>query len=234
MKNLAAAILLAGVAQYAFGGEPFVVGARFTEPTDRYAHGVLGDAIEWGTLEIHLSDETTLRVVLPPERVFEDLEPRLVELDRVPGPEVIVVESHASFGARLSVYGSRGFIASNDWIGRPNRWLAPVGAADIDGDGHIEIAFVDRPHLARAFTVLRFRDRSFEMVARIGPLTNHRIGQDFISGGVRDCGSGPEFVVASADWSTIVGVRWQSEELVARNIRPHLGRASFVDALNCR
>jgi hypothetical protein len=42
--------------------------------------------------------------------------------------------------------------------------------------------------------------------ARLAGLTNHRIGDDFISGGVRDCGAGPELILASRDWTRVIGV----------------------------
>ena len=110
-----------------------VVSARYLEPTDRYAHGVLGDAIEWGTLEIRLKDNTRRRLVLPESRVFEDLEPRLFDVDLDGDLEVIVIESSATQGARLSIYDENGLLAANPYIGTRNRWLAPVGAADLDG-----------------------------------------------------------------------------------------------------
>jgi hypothetical protein len=46
-------------------------------------------------------------------------------------------------------------LASTPWIGQRFRWLAPVAAADLDGDGAMELAYVDRPHLARTLRVWR-------------------------------------------------------------------------------
>ena len=42
--------------------------------------------------------------------------------------EVIVVESDMSRGARLAIYDTVGLVSSTDFIGTPNRWLAPVGS----------------------------------------------------------------------------------------------------------
>ena len=36
--------------------------------------------------------------------------------------------------------------AATPFIGTPRRWLAPVGVADLDGDGRAEIAYVETPH----------------------------------------------------------------------------------------
>ena len=58
-----------------------ITSASYGAPTDRYAHGVLGDAIEWGTLELKSVAGPTYKIVLPQTRVFEDTEPRLVDID---------------------------------------------------------------------------------------------------------------------------------------------------------
>ncbi|NVO54840.1 VCBS repeat-containing protein [Rhodobacteraceae bacterium B1Z28] len=206
-----------------------IISARYTEPTTRYAHGVLGDAIEYGALEIRVEDTSpqhntfatdllyipsihTVTVRLPSDRVFEDLMPRLVEIDQSGMPKVLVVETQEDAGAQLAIYNALGHkIATTPHIGTRNRWLAPIGAADLDGDGNVEIAYIDRPHLAKTLRIWRFEDGSFNEIATLHGLTNHRIGEDFITGGIRDCGTSPELIVASADWQKIVSVRYDGE-----------------------
>lgn len=227
-----AAVLLLALAAPAAAGES-ITAARYDEPTTRYAHGVLGDAIEYGALTLDTSEGRRLRFVLPEERVFEDLEPRLADLDGDARPEVIVVESHRDFGARLAVWGTGGLAAATDWIGRPNRWLAPVGAADLDGDGTMDIAFVDRPHLAKTVRIFSWRDATLTEVARARGYSNHRIGEDFISGGIRDCGDGPEMVVARGDWSGIVALRWTGEGFAETSLSDETTPAAFAAALAC-
>jgi len=85
-----------------------ITGAEFAAPTSRYDHAILGDAIEWGALVFDLADGRRLRVTLPESRVFEDLAPRLQDLDGDGAPEVMVVETDLARGARLSVYGEGG------------------------------------------------------------------------------------------------------------------------------
>lgn len=212
-----------------------ILSAKYADPTDRYDHGVLGDAIEWGTLEVRLKGAKKRRFVLPQERVFEDLEPRVVDLDGDGNPEVITVESHIHFGARLSIWDADGFVTSNEWIGQRNRWLAPVGAIDIDKDGYTEIGFVDRPHLARELAIYRYRDRNLEFVISLLPFTNHKIGEDFITGGVRNCtGNRPEFIVASGDWKNVMAVEWANGQPRPYRLRPNRGAESFERALNCQ
>lgn len=209
-----------------------ILSAEYTTPTDRYAHGVLGDAIEWGALQI-TTDAGERIFTLPQTRVFEDVAPRLADLDGDGSVEVIVVETLASEGAQLAVYDETGKIAATPHIGRTNRWLAPIGAADLDGDGATEIAYIDRPHLAKTLRVWRFADGALEPVADLAGLTNHRIGERDIGGGVRDCGDGPEMITASADWSLVMATVLENGKLNSRALGRHVDRGSFVTALSC-
>jgi hypothetical protein len=210
-----------------------VAGASYAAPTDRYDHGILGDAVEWGRLDLTGEDGRSVRIDLPPDRVFEDTAPRLADLDGDGAAEVIAVESDLALGARLSVYGMGGLIAATPFYGRPYRWLAPLGAADLDGDGRVEIALVDRPHLARILRVLRLEDGKLREIAELGGLTNHRIGESDIGGGIRDCGQGAEIVLADADWRQVMAVRLADGALSARALGPYRGRSSFAQALDC-
>jgi hypothetical protein len=212
-----------------------ITSARYTDPTTRYAHGVLGDAVEWGALELVLSDGQTLRAVLPERLVFEDLEPRLADLDGDGAPEVITVESDRDRGARLAVWGPEGRITATPHIGQRNRWLAPIGAADMDGDGTVEIAYVDRPHLAKLLRIWRYDPaaRALVEVAEAAGHTNHRIGWDFIAGGLRDCGAGPEWITADAGWQNVLATRLERGAPVSRVIGAYSGPDSLDSALTC-
>ncbi|MCU0828645.1 MAG: VCBS repeat-containing protein [Tabrizicola sp.] len=207
MRILALALaVLAGPTLAEVSVSPRILAARLAEPTDRYGHAVLGETPEWGAIQIDtVRGSVTIR--LPETRVFEDIEARLADLDGDGGPEVIVVESDLSLGASLAVYGPKGKIAATQFIGQSNRWLAPAGIADFDGDGRVEIAYVDRPHLLGELVYVRLEGDRLVETLRLPGLTNHRIGDDFISGGVRDCGKGPELILASKDWSRVLRVR---------------------------
>lgn len=210
-----------------------IASAEYAEPTTRYAHGVLGDDVEYGTLALTLDDGSGVTIQLPQDRVFEDLAPRLVDVDQDGNAEVVVIESSASEGARLSIYDENGLVAATPHIGRSNRWLAPIGAADLDGDGHIELAYIDRPHLAKTLRVWRYKDGQLTQVASLPGLTNHRIGWDFIVGGIRDCGDGPEMITASGNWFENVATTFQNGELQSRVIGRYNGYESLNAALSC-
>ncbi|WP_050602628.1 VCBS repeat-containing protein [Ruegeria sp. 6PALISEP08] len=211
--------------------------AKFTEPTTRYAHGVLGDNVEYGALELRVqntdSNLKTVTIRLSEDRVFEDLAPRLLDIGADGTPEAIVVESQDQLGAQLSIYDASGKkVAATPHIGTRFRWLAPIGAADLDGDGHVEIAYIDRPHLAKTLRIWRFKDGGLTEIAALPGLTNHKIGEDFISGGLRICDDHPELIVASADWARIISVSYKDGWHVT-DLGPLKRRDNLSSALNC-
>ncbi len=211
--------------------------AWYDGPTTRYAHGVLGDAIEATELHAYTPEPAapcaTQSLTLPPELVFEDTAPRLADLDGDGRLEIITVQSHQRLGAQLAIYGfaddgqTLRQIAATPFIGRSNRWLAPLGAADLDGDGAMEIAYIDRPHLARTLRVWRYlpgnagQAAHLVEVANAQGLTNHRIGDPSIPGGLRDCTDGLEMITANANWSRVMATRLTpAGNLESRDIGP--------------
>ena len=162
--------------------------AQFIEPTNRYPHNVLGDLPGFGALEVRLAGGTSLRLVLPESRVFEDISPRLWDIDGDGIPEIVVVESDQRLGARLTAWtvqrtadGTHTVVlrAAGDFIGTRFRWLAPVGMADFTGDGRPEIAYVAMPHLAHRLVLVRLDGARFLPVAQLDGISNHRIGEAF-------------------------------------------------------
>ncbi|MCK0103427.1 VCBS repeat-containing protein [Pseudohalocynthiibacter sp. F2068] len=210
-----------------------IISARYAEPTTRYGHGILGDAIEHGALRLRLADGQRVIIRLPDTHVFEDTAPRLADVDNDGTPEVIVVETDVARGASLAIYDETGKVAETRHIGRPNRWLAPVGAADLDGDGYVEIAYVDRPHLAKLLKIWRFRDGKLEQVAEISGLTNHQIGQREISGGVASCPDEPVLVTANANWTKVMATSFRNGAYVSVPVADFSGPTSFENAAVC-
>ncbi len=154
--------------------------AWLTEPTTRYAHGVLGDAIEAGGLAVETADRRTLHLRLPADSVFEDRYPRLADIDGDGEDEILVVRSYLDRGAVLAVIkaGADGLkiAAETPALGRPNRWLNPVGAADFDGDGRVEIALVETPHIGGVLKLYRPRDGGLTAAISRTGVSSHAIG----------------------------------------------------------
>ncbi|WP_417516043.1 FG-GAP repeat domain-containing protein [Minwuia sp.] len=154
--------------------------AWLAEPTDRYRHGILGDRIEAGALMAELRGGRVLGLRLPETSVFEDRQVRLADFNGDGTDELVVVESSLTEGAALAVYGIREgrlqLIARDAWIGTANRWLNPAGIADFDGDGALEIAVVETPHIGGTLRLLRPEGRKMTLVAERWGFSNHAIG----------------------------------------------------------
>lgn len=231
------AILVAGALALATPASADVIlGASYDAPTDRYPHAALGDDIEWGALILSVrgaEGTRQVRMELPRSMVFEDTEPRLADIDGDGEPEVITVESDQDRGARLAVWGPEGRIAATSFIGTRFRWLAPVGAADLDGDGRIEIAYVDRPHLAKTLRIVRQDGDRLVPVASHPGLSNHRYGVPFIEGGIASCDAGPMIFTADGAWQQIVATRLVEGQLLSMPVAPYDGPESFAGFLSC-
>ena len=216
---------------------PWPLSASLSDPTDRYPHGVLGRIPSFTTLTVEAQicegcpeARVSARLTLPAPLVFEDVAPRLWDITGDGRPEIVVVQSHENLGARLTVWTLRDtqeeaaplfrMIAATDFIGTRFRWLAPFGAGDFTGDGAIEIAYVETPHLGKVLRLVGLEgDRLVERASLAG-VTNHRIGEETISGTVRSCDGRTEAILAASDWRRMVAVHWQNGALSSRDLGP--------------
>lgn len=219
-----------------------ITGASYADPTDKYGHGVLPGG-EYAGVEFRVGQGRIIGTSAT-GAVYEDTAPRLVDMNGDGNPEVLTVISYFDRGAAIRIWhevaapdhpeGSTiAVLAEGSPIGTRFRWLGIVGAADFDGDGAIEIAYIDRPHLAKTLRVVSIQGDQLIEEAALSGLTNHRIGERDIAGGVRDCGEGPEMLVASSDWSQLVAVTYDGR-LTVRQIGTDTSRAAFAKALACQ
>ncbi len=161
-------------------GSGDIVAAWYVAPTNRYGHGVLGDSIEAGGLAVETADGTTLRLMLPQTQVFEDITPRIVDLDRDGRNEIVTIRASLTDGAALAVYGMRdgglSLVAETPEIGQRNRWLNPAGVLDVDGDGVDEIALVKTPHIGGILEIWSFTGETLVKRLDHAGVSNHAIG----------------------------------------------------------
>ncbi len=186
--------------------------AWYGRPTKRYGHGVLGDAIEAGSLIVEDRTGNRYEHVLDRNHVFEDITPRLFDLDRDGDIEIVAIRSSLSKGAAIAVHGIvdgalKELAATRD-IGRSNRWLNIAGIADYPGAGVAAIAWIETPHIGGILRMGVFDGKNFEVFSNSYPgFSNHFIGSrelglsatgDFTDDGV------PDLAIPSAGRNQIV------------------------------
>ncbi len=100
-------------------------------------------------------------LVLPQTRVFEDITPRLADLDGDGRNEVVAIRTDVSAGAAVAVYhmvdGKLKERAATAPLRLANRWLSLAAIADFRGDGRRQIAVVKTPHIGGILEILALR-----------------------------------------------------------------------------
>lgn len=192
------------------------------DPTSRYPHTALGSKLHAQTLYVAPSPAATsagaptLSYTLPPNRVFEDRLPRLVDLDEDGRDEIVLVEADAALGAALVVFGIRDGavteVARGPHVGSAFRWLNPVGAADFDGDGKTDLASVTTPHIGGVLTLHHFKPPRLEPYARHTDVSNHRMGdvEQQLAVVVTRAGQRPTILVPDMQLQTLLALRWDA------------------------
>ncbi|WP_394690301.1 hypothetical protein [Hoeflea sp.] len=179
-------------------------GAWYARPTGRYAHGVLGDAVEAGSLVVNTADERKLELILPEAQVFEDITPRIADLDGNGSNEVITLRASLSGGGGVVIYGlvdgDLREIAAGSENGRPNRWLNIAGFLP-RLDGGLTIYGVRTPHIGGRLFSLDFKDGAVAERNDIAlDVSNHVIGsRELDLSAVGEFGGRTELILPSQD-----------------------------------
>ncbi len=176
-----------------------ILSAWYDKPTKRYAHAILGDAVEAARLVVNTSKHGKLTFELPQNQVFEDRTPRLYDFDGFGKIHVITILSDTSEGASIAIFGlvenKLELVTQTPFIGRANRWRNIAGIADFDGDGSTQIAEVVTPHIGGTLNFWRWSKGKLELSAELHGFSNHAIGsreqrlsamEDFDGDGVTD------------------------------------------------
>lgn len=174
--------------------------------TDLYPHGVLGDALEGGAL-YRVCNPAVPRVrgtaPVPLPRVAEALGPLAADIDGDAVPELILVESDATEGARVVALDSTAArLAEGRPVGEGGRWRHVIAVAPFAPDGAPEIAVVRTPHIGGTVEFWRRDGFTLRLTASLGTYTSHVFGSrnlDMALAGDLDADGRPELLVLSPD-----------------------------------
>lgn len=158
--------------------------AQYTMPTERYRHGIMGDRVEGGQLVV-IVDNEIYELTLPEEYVFEDIRPRIYDVDNDGQLEFICIRSHRDRGAGIVIYKivDEQLIeyATIAEIDKANRWLNIVAIDNLDDDETIEIVWIQTPHIGGILKVAKIMPGQLAVldpnpIAIGAGYSNHTIG----------------------------------------------------------
>jgi hypothetical protein len=178
-------LLLAAAMGVSAAGADTLTAAQYAAPVERYGHFALGRPHEYARVVATAHDGRQLSLDLSDDEVFEDLVPRRVQLGAGEPTLLLAIVSQRDRGARLVLVGidagRLAIVAQSAPIGSANRWLNPVAATDLDGDGRAEIAAVITPHIGGTLKIYRRDGAALVEVAAMPGFSNHALGSTELS-----------------------------------------------------
>ncbi len=160
--------------------------AVLTDETNRYAHGVVGDEYEGGSISIvDTAGQTTVITIDEPD-VAEAVSPILADVDGDGSLDVLITLANAQLGARLSVFTQSGdLLAESDPVGQGNRWRNLLAVAAVGPNGEVEVIDVQTPHIGGILQFHRLDGNRLALVAAAPTdYSTHSIGSENLDLGI--------------------------------------------------
>ena len=198
-----------------------------SDPTERYAHGALGDRVEAGGVTVIGLSPNGLSIrarhLVPAPAVIEDLAPVIAPLGEGSRPLIVVARSSAQQGAAVAAFGWKDagllLLAEGPGAGQGLRWTHVLGAADLSGEGTPEIVAVRTPHLGGVLTAYRRRGSALIPVAQASGYASHLFGsrnQDQALIADFDGNGRPEVVLPRQSREALAGLELESGRFAER------------------
>ena len=214
-----------------------------TAPTDRYGHGVLGDASEAAgiaLIETFPTPRVGTEVHLPSPQVIEGIAPIWADMTGDGEREIIVTVSDEDQGARIVVFGEAGQqLAAGPPIGRGFRWRHQLAVAPFASNGELELVAVLTPHIGGVAEFYRLTGARMEIVAQVPGFSSHTIGSrnlDMAAAGDFDGDDRIELLVPDQSHTHLAGIRRSSDSAdvawtveVGGRVSTNLATVSFPD-----
>lgn len=198
----------------------------YSDPTDRYPHGVLGDRLEAGSITLVeiLDDRLTLtrRIPLPDGKVAEGIAPLWIDMDADGQRDIVVTWSYARQGAQVAVLRADGsLLAAGPSIGQGFRWRHVLAAGPLGPRGERELVEVRTPHLNGVVNFYRLAGHELQIAASQAGFTSHVLGSrnlEMAAAGDFDGDGRGEVLVLTPDRTALAAigrveggaeVRWQ-------------------------
>ncbi len=185
--------------------------------TERYAHGVLGDEFEAGSLMLIQTRPTmTLlsEIELEQEEVFEGVSPSWIDLNGDGLREILVTVSDRQQGTYLAIYSERGeLLARSSPIGRAFRWRHLISGADYQSG---EITAVLTPHIGGVLQFFKWENDRLTVLAEQSGVSSHQIGSrnlDMALTGDINSDGRLEVLLPSSDYRALGAFRLDGDEV---------------------
>jgi hypothetical protein len=211
----------------------------YSEPTERYDHGVLGDRVEAGALTSIEPVSGDVSWIYRPsdEAVLEGLGPIVADLDADLGPEIVITESTSVTGSRYVVLGESGdLVARGDPIGQGYRWQHAIAIAPFGPEGEPELVGVRTPHLRATVEFFRLDGEQLLRVASLPGYTSHELGSRNLDGAVAadfDGDGAAELLLPTLDRRSLAAIGRRGSEAFEEFRLTFGGRPSSNLAVAC-